>query len=226
MKTILLDIKIWVDIAQIIAVIIAIIGVALSFWLSRQTLKEVQRDRVYNQRPFLIFEYGGHVIAIDFKKHQDGKTYNQPLWPKVGMGQGVYIPTYGHLKNYGTGPAIDITITWVVDEVHIKGETLKIDNEKRKEAQYSESWNTNPLRTTHLFAGQETGMHLIPHFISADFERKIERADGYFLINYTDTFGHKYKTHQKFHVFTDYKQPEKGFHTTFSDFVKNEGPYS
>jgi len=222
----LLDIKLWVDIAQIVTALIAIIGIALSFWFSRKTLKEAQQDRIYNQRPFLLFEYGGHVISIEFKTHQDGKTYNHPLWPPIAGGPGLHIPTFGHLKNFGTGPAIDITISWIVEEVHIKGEKFKIDKEKRKENQYAESWNTNPLRTTHLFAGQDTGIHLIPHFISVDFEHKIERADGYFIISYGDTFGHKYKTHQKFHVFTDYKHPEKGFHTTFSDLLKNENHYS
>jgi hypothetical protein len=222
----LLNIKFWVDIAQIITALIATIGVVLSFGLSRKALKEVQRDRIFNQRPFLLFEYGGHVIPIEFKTHQDGKIYNHALWPSIGSGPGLHIPTFGQLKNYGTGPAIDVMISWIVEEVQIKGEKIKIDKEKRMENQYKESWNTNPLKTTHLFAGQETGIHLIPHFISIDFEHKIERANGYFSIFYSDTFGHKYKTLQKFHVFTDYKHPEKGFHTTFSDLIKNENYYS
>lgn len=221
----LLDIKLLVDIAQIATTIITFIGIALSFWLSRKTLKEVQKDRIYNQRPFLIFQHGGHVIGIDFKKHADGKTYIQPHWPSAGSGQGVYVPTFGELQNYGTGPAIDITISWIVEEVYIKGEKFKIDVEKRNESQYSQSRNTNPLRTTHLFPNQETGIHLIPHFVSCDFERKIERADGHFIVSYNDTFGHKYETHQKFHVFTNYDDPEKGFHTTFSDLIKNENQY-
>lgn len=225
MEIYFLDITLWVDIAQIATAIITLIGIALSFWISRKTLREVQRDRIYNQRPYLVFEYGGHVISVVFKTHQDGKSYIQPLWPPVAGGRGLHIPTFGHLKNFGTGPAIDITISWIVKEVHIKGEKFKIDDEKRKEQQYSKLLNTNPLMTTHLFPNQETGIHLIPHFISTDFERKISRADGHFIITYNDTFGNKYETLQKFHVFTDYENPDKGFHTTFSDIIKNENHY-
>ena len=187
MSFLLVDIKTWVDITQIATAIITLIGIALSFWISRKTLKEVQRDRVYSQKPFLLFSYGGHVIAITFKTHTDGKTYIQPYWPPVGDG-GVRIPVFGDLKNYGTGPAIDIRITWVVEEVYIKGEKFEIDDKKRQEPQYSKLRNTNPLNTTHISPNGETGIHLIPNFISCDFEKKIERADGYFIISYTDTF--------------------------------------
>src|ERR1035441_4730895 len=125
MKIYILDIKAWVDIAQIGIAIMTLIGIALSFWISRKTLKEVQKDRIYNQRPFLIFQYGGQRIAIEFKKHDDGKLYVHPYWPSSGTGKSVFVPTFGHLKNYGTGPAIDITITWYVDEVNIRGEKFK-----------------------------------------------------------------------------------------------------
>ena len=62
-------------------------------------------------------------------------------------------------------------------------------------------------------------MHLIPYFISADFERKIERSEGYLIISYYDTFENKHKTYQKFHVFTNYHDDAKWFHTTFSDLL-------
>jgi hypothetical protein len=223
MKHYLLNFQLWVDVAQVITALFTLIGVILSFWFSRNTLKEVQRERWYGQRPYLLFQYGGRVISIDFKKHEDGKVYVQILWPSAG--QGIIIPTLGELKNYGTGPAIDVNITWVVEKIYTKNAEILIDENKRKELQYSSDRNTNPIMATHLLPSQESGIHLMPFFISADFDRAIKRADGYLIIKYSDTFGHNHETYQKFHVFTHYETPERGFHTTFSDLMASKSNY-
>jgi hypothetical protein len=218
-----LDLKLWVDIAQIITALITLLGVATAFWLSRKTLREIQNDRIISQRPFLLFDYGGHKTSVEFNKARDGKEYTQAYWPVVNEKGGIRVPTIGKLKNLGVGPAIDVRITWIVEQVYIKGEKFKIDDEKRKESQYMPSMNSNPIMTSHLFPNQESGFHLIPYFISADFEKKIERADGYFKITYFDTFKNKHETYQKFHVFTDYV--DKKFHTTFSDLIEQKSYY-
>lgn len=217
--------QMWVDIAQIITAIVTLIGVGLSFWISRKTLQEIQRDRVVGQRPFLLFDYGGYVSTINFKKYEgDSNEYIELFWPPTGNG-GVHVVTVGKLKNLGTGPALDVRIRWIVEEVFIKGERFKIDKDKRKESQYLPNNNENPINKSHLYPNEESGFHLIPHFISFDFERKIERAGGYFIISYYDTFENKHETFQKFNVFTDYNNLSQGFHTTFSDLIKKKSHY-
>ena len=213
----LAHIKFWVDFAQIVTTLVAVIGVILSFWIARRTLREVQKDRIISQRPFLLFEYGGYGIRMDYIKHDDDKVYNQAYWPVINDKGGIKIETVGQLKNYGTGPALDIRIQWIVEEVYIKNEKFVIDELKRKERKYAPEFNINPIMTSHLYPNQESGFHLIPYFISTDFEKKIERASGYLIISYSDTYQNKHETHQKFNVFTDYEK--KWFHTTFSDLI-------
>jgi len=221
-----LDIRLWVDLAQIITALVTLSGVALSFWISRKTLHEIQNDRILGQRPFLLFDYGGHRTEIEFTKQNDDKEYIQAYWPKINDKGEIMVPIIGKLKNLGSGPAIDVRITWVVEEVYIKGEKFNIDDEKRKEKQYSLSWNENPIMTSHLYPNQESGFHIIPYFISSDFEKKIEKASGYLKITYFDTYENKHETYQKFNVFTNYSEQNKWFHTTFSDLIKKTSHYS
>ncbi|MFC4686529.1 hypothetical protein ACFO4P_06220 [Epilithonimonas pallida] len=217
-----LDLNFWVDIAQIATMLLTLVGLIISFWLSREALKEVRRDRVIGQRPFLLFDYGGHQSRIELKKYNDGKEYASFFWPKLESG-GIHVPTVGKLRNLGTGPAVDVRLQWIIEEIYIKGEKFKIDDTKRKEPQYSPENNQNPIRESHIFPNQETGYHLLPRFISHDFNRKIERADGHFIIHYQDTFNNKHQTFQKFHAFPDYEKMT--FHTTFGDLIKNENDY-
>jgi hypothetical protein len=220
MPNLTIDLKLLVDTAQILTAIITLLGVITAFWISRKTLREIQNDRIISQRPFLLFEYGGNKTSIKFCIAQDGKEYIQAYWPVINEKGGIHVPTIGKLKNLGVGPAIDVRITWFVEQVYIKGEKFKIDEEKRKEIQYQPAQNTNPIITSHLFPNQESGFHLIPYFISADFEKKIERADGVLIIKYFDTYENSYETYQKFHAFTEYS--EKKFHTTFSDLIEQK----
>lgn len=217
------DIKFWVDIAQIATMLLTLVGLIVSFWMSRKALREVQHDRVIGQRPYLLFDFGGFREQIELKKREDGKEYVTFHWPELESG-GIHVPTVGKLRNLGTGPAVGIKLKWIVEEIYIKGEKFKIDEEKRKETHYSPEYNQNPIRVSHLFPNQESGYHLLPRFISHDLTRKIERADGYFIISYQDTFNNSHKTFQKFHAFTDYEKMT--FHTTFSDLIKNENDYS
>ncbi|MDD5185425.1 MAG: hypothetical protein PHS84_09220, partial [Paludibacter sp.] len=138
---------IWVSIAQILTALIALVGIGLSFWFSIKTLREVQIERVISQRPFLLFDYGGFKTLIEFIKHEDNKQYIQAYWPKINENGGIHVPTIGKLKNYGSGPAIDIKLKWIVEEVTIKGERFLIDDSKRKELKYSEKMNINPIMT-------------------------------------------------------------------------------
>jgi hypothetical protein len=216
------DVKFWVDVAQIITMVLTLIGLIISFWMSTRALKEVQHDRVINQRPFLLFDYGGHQARIELKKRDDGKEYASFYWPALET-VGIHVPTVGRLRNLGTGPAVAVKLQWIVEEISIKGEKFKIDDAKRKEPQYSLQFNQNPIMVSHLFPNQESGYHLLPRFISQDFSRKIEQAEGYLIISYQDTFNNKHRTLQKFYAFTDYEKLT--FHTTFSDLVRNDNDY-
>jgi hypothetical protein len=215
-------IKLWVDIAQIATAILTLIGIYGSMHLSIKAIREVEKDRKYSQRPYLLFDMGGHIMGIELKKDfKTGKYYAAIKWDELPGGF-VSVHFYGKLKNYGTGPAFDIHITWLVNRIWIKDEMFEIDNEKLKQAQYNPKFNTNPVVPKHLVANQETGLHLMPTFIADDFDRKISKAEGVHILTYKDSFGEKYTTRQKFYVFTDYQHPENGFHVTFSDIVEEK----
>lgn len=68
-------IEILVSIAQIVTATVAIVAVVLSFWVARKTLKEVQRGRIHSQKPFLLFDYGGHQAEIEFRNNKDGEEF-------------------------------------------------------------------------------------------------------------------------------------------------------
>ncbi len=53
---------------NIFAPIITAVGIIISFWFSLKTLKEVRREKVLAQKPYLLFEQGGVCDKAVFVK--------------------------------------------------------------------------------------------------------------------------------------------------------------
>lgn len=224
----------WVDIAQIVTAIMTLIGVVTSIWLSVKALREVQRDRKLNHKPYLIFDFGAHRLAIEFAKKGKAIPGINPAYVKEAFAhlsdniESVRVKKrqrdgkseivhYGYLKNYGNGPAIDVDVVFNPKLVWIGSEKFKLNEDKLKEPQYERGLNKLPISPTHIPKGQGGQLSRIPTFIEKDFEKKITRVEGTLEIEYKDIFLDKHMTKQAFRLFTNYEGDDKYVQVVFSD---------
>lgn len=131
---------------NIFAPFITTIGIIISFCFSIKTLKEVRRDRILAQKPYLIFEQGGRADkAIFVKSARTSPGFNPDVMQIVKNSipedaisiQREFIKNkkffvFGILKNYGNGPAFNITLTWIPKVIWINNEKFVIDKKKKK----------------------------------------------------------------------------------------------
>ncbi|MFW9917281.1 MAG: hypothetical protein ACFFGZ_16875 [Candidatus Thorarchaeota archaeon] len=231
----------YASIAQIVLTIITLIGILVSIYLSTKALREVQKDRRLRQKPYLQFEPGGIALHIEFLKTGKSILGINPEYAQKALkdmpddAESIFIRKrkgdngesslihYGHLKNYGSGPALSTRVTWIAKEVWIGSEKFQIDSRKLSEAVYSEGLNTIPSSPSHIMPGGEASFVRLPTFIAKDFEKKITKVEGNFRISCEDVFGGKHSFIQEFYIFTDYRDKEQpNVHVTFSDFIGSE----
>jgi hypothetical protein len=225
-------------IAQIVLSIISFVGIVTSIWLSIRALREVQTDRKLRQRPYLGFDIGGYEIPIEFQKA--GRTipgidpeYVKKMFPDIPddaesvrirqktSNHGSFEPTFfGQLRNYGLGPALSATVTWLPEEIWVGSEKTSLGKEKQVEPQYQEVLNCMPSVPSHILPSKEAGLARLPTFIEKDFRKKITRVDGVLRIECKDVFGEKHSVTQAFYLFTYYASDQPHIHVTFGDFVE------
>ncbi len=228
----------YTSIAQIVTSLISVVGIVTSIWLSTRALREVQTDRKLRQRPFLGFEIGGYDIPIEFIKA--GKTipgidpeFVKKMFPDIPEdAESIRIKQektehpshrtnfYGQLRNYGLGPALSTTITWIPNEVWTKQEKQPLDKNRLLEPQYSELLNCTPSVPSHIMPEKTSGLARLPTFIEKDFEKKIARVEGKLKIESSDVFGEKHSATQAFYLFTYYNADQPHVHVTFGDFIE------
>jgi hypothetical protein len=199
----------------------------------------VERDRKLRHKPYLAFDQRGHRLPIKFVR---GGYFvpgvNQPYAEKVlrhlpADGESVVIAhpekegrikpiLYGHLKNYGTGPALSTAVTWRPKQIWIGNESFTIDERKQQEALYSGGLNHMPTIPSHIEPAAEAKLSRLPAFIVKDYEKKITQVDGELIIECKDIFGQNHRAVQEFHSFTEYGEQPPSFHVTFSDLVDVE----
>jgi len=235
-----MDLTEYAMIAQILVAIISFIGIVTSIWLSTRTLREVQTDRKLRQRPYLGFEIGGYEIPIEFQKA--GKTipgidpdFIQKMFPNIPEDtESIRIKQkksehgnpmtlfYGQLRNYGLGPALSTTVTWVPEEIWTGSEKTSPDNKKPLEPQYQQVLNCMPSVPSHILPGKDAGLARLPTFIDKDYNKKITRIEGILKIECKDVFGEKHLATQAFYLFTYYTSDQPHIHVTFGDFVERD----
>jgi hypothetical protein len=129
-------------------------------------------------------------------------------------------PVYvGELHNFGLGPALSTSVTWIPCEIWIGSERFQLDEAKQREFPYSKDINDIPTIPQHIPPGGNAGLYRLPTFIEKDFEKKISKVDGVLLIQAYDVFGDKHTTEQEYHIFTGYNETSPWIHITFSDLV-------
>lgn len=226
--------------AQILVSIVSLVGIVTSMWLSIKALREVQTDRKLRQRPYLGFEIGGYDIPVEFRKA--GKTIpgidpdfvkkvfsDMPddaesirLRQKENKDGSVEMLFYGQLRNYGLGPALTATVTWVPREIWRGSEKFALDEERLQEPQYQEILNCMPSVPSHILPGKEARLSRLPTFIEKDYEKKISRVEGVLRIECKDVFEEKHAVTQTFYLFTYYMADQPYIHVTFGDFAESE----
>lgn len=225
-------------IAEIVLSTITFVGIVTSIWLSVRALREVQIDRKLRQRPYLGFDIGGYDVPIEFQKA--GRTipgidpdYVKRMFPDMpddaesvrirlekGVRGGFETTFYGHLRNYGLGPALSTIVTWIPEEIWIGDEKTILESEKSQEPQYQEVLNCMPSVPTHILPSKDARLARLPTFIEKDYRKKIARVDGVLEIECKDVFGEKHLVTQAFFLFTYYASQQPYVHVTFGDFVE------
>jgi hypothetical protein len=225
-------------IAQVVLSIITFVGIVTSIWLSVRALREVQIDRKLRQRPYLGFDIGGYDIPVEFQKA--GRTipgidpdYVKKMFPDIPENaesirirpekntHGDFETTfYGHLRNYGLGPALSTIVTWIPEEMWIGDKKISLDSEKLREPQYQEVLNCMPSVPSHILPSKDARLARLPTFIEKDYTKRIARVDGVLKIESKDVFGEKHLVTQVFYLFTYYASDQPYIHVTFGDFVE------
>jgi hypothetical protein len=226
-------------VAQILLSIISFVGIVTSIWLSIRALREVQTDRELRQRPYLGFEIGGYKVPVEFERAGRSIPGIDPEFVKKmfpGMPEdaesirirrkknnhgSLEAVFYGQLRNYGLGPALSTTVTWVPEEIWMGSEKTSLENKKPPEPQYREMLNCMPSVPSHILPGKDAGLARLPTFIDKDYGKKITRVDGVIKITCNDVFGEKHLVTQAFYLFTYYDSDQPHVHVTFGDFVEH-----
>ncbi len=230
----------YTPIAQIITSIVSVIGIVTSIWLSTKALREVQTDRKLRQRPFLGFDIGGYDIPIEFQKA--GKTIPgidpeivQKMFPdmpkdaesirmKQEQGKDEHeshtTRFFGQVRNYGLGPALSTTVTWIPNKMWTGKQEQLFDKKRPIEPQYMEMFNCMPSVPSHIMPGNTAGLARLPTFIEKDYRKQITRAEGTLKIKCQDVFGIEHTVQQSFYLFTYYNADQPHVHVTFGDFIE------
>jgi hypothetical protein len=110
---------------------------------------------------------------------------------------------WGRLRNYGLGPALNTKISILPYRLFIGSEVFIIDEIKRNEFPYSESFNLLPASPSHLAVGQEGEFRRLPTPIVVDYKRRLSRLDCVVKIEYEDVYANQYAKFQGLRVFAD-----------------------
>lgn len=224
--------------AQIVLSIISFVGIVTSIWLSIRALREVQIDRKMRQRPYLGFEIGGYNIPVEFQKA--GRTVpgidpdfvkkmlsNIPenaesirIRPKKSEHGNLETTFYSQLRNYGLGPALSTTVTWVPEQIWTGSDEKSLGSEELQEPQYQEVLNCMPSVPSHISPDKEARLARLPTFIEKDYRKRIVKVDGFLKIGCKDVFGERHLVSQAFYLFTYYASDQPHVHVTFGDFIE------
>jgi hypothetical protein len=219
----------YTDLAQIITPIIALLGIAISMWLSVRALREVQKDRRMRQMPHLAFGYGGAGYLIMFVNAGRAVLGINPRYAEIAFSdfpadaESVRLKPgveYGKLRNYGLGTALSTEVTWVPQRIQIGSEIFTLEKDKLLEPRYSKNLNCIPSSPSHILPGEMATFIRLPTFIQKDHEKKIKEVEGTLVIECEDIFGLKHVTNQEFRIFTDYGADKPIIYITFGDLTK------
>lgn len=218
------------------------VGVIASLAISVRAVREVQKDREFGARPHLMFLPRGMRVPIVFEKAgasipgvnpsvaeeffdhlSDDAESVRPGRVEGNNGHGSRSPVlFGHLRNYGRGPALDTRVTWYPEKIWVGSEEFRIDEEKLSEPSYRPDLNSMPTVPSHIENGDEARLSRIPTFIDKDYEKKVNVVTGLLEISCQDIFGDEHNTYQEFRIFTEYNAEDPYLVVTFGEKREEE----
>lgn len=229
-----MDFMFWSTVAQIVIAVFTVVGVLTSLYLSIRAITELKSDRHHRQTPHLAFEPGGHQFLIEFIKA--GKRipgidpkYVESVFPdlhddaesvrvkhKQLENNRIEMVSYGRLRNYGLGTALDTKVIWVPNEIWFGSQKFKCDESKLSEPMYSKNLNSMPTDPRNILPNQEAKLHWLPTFIEKDTEKQVSKVTGELQIICTDVFKKLHIKVQNFYLYTKYQGEKPYVHVTFS----------
>lgn len=228
---------------SLLAQVIMGLGVIVSLYLSSRAVQEVQKDREIGARPHLMFQPRGTRVPIVFQEAGSAIPGINPSVAKkffdhipddaesvrpgrIGdnkNGDGSRRPVfYGHLRNYGRGPALDTHVTWHPEKIWVGSEQFRLDERKQSEPSYRPDLNRMPTVPGHIESGDQAKLSRIPTFIDKDYEKKINIVTGLLEISCQDVFGNEHSTCQEFRIFTEYDAEDPYLVVTFGEMREGE----
>ncbi|HUW17884.1 MAG TPA: hypothetical protein VMW16_01115 [Sedimentisphaerales bacterium] len=228
----------WSALAGIALIIVTAAGIIGSLYMAGRALREVHTDRLLRQRPHPAFEGGGWRIPVEFiRAHKRIPGVNSDCVERVfadlpndaesicirnrkKQNGSIEFVTFGNLKNFGPGPALETHVVWIPHRIKMGADTFEIDSRKRSEPRYSRGLNSMPTEPQHILPGGKARLGRLPTFIYMDIEKKISEVEGIFEIECEDVFGQKHKVHQQFYMETGYRVSPPFVHVTFLEVLR------
>ncbi len=190
------DIDFWLKIAQIVTGITSIIAIIISVYLLKNTVSNLKSDLLLNNRPLVMLCHKTETYLMELDYEAFGGTFSNYL-PDHHMGvRHTEIYSFGKIKNYGRGPAVNIKINWIVESARTKAgrELINYDDSMRCSQRYE-------LGEYHLSSNEESYLTIVPHFLLTHDDKELRSFEGVVLITYLDTIGHTYQAVQGFYAF-------------------------
>lgn len=221
------------DIAQVVIAIATGIGVLVALFVAATSLRELRLDRRLRRLPFLVFEQGSFHIPVEFRVAGAAVMGVEPYEALKAFGHlpadgesirpAANVHRIGHLSNLGTGPALDVHVIWIPEEIQIGSDRIALDASKREEPAYSADFNEMPSSPRNLMPGDVAFLTRLPVFIEKDYQKRIGYAEGALRVEFRDVFGESHWLNQQFRLWPGYEEDPPAIGVTFGDVLSVRG---
>ncbi len=192
--------------AQVVATVLAAVGIITSLYIGIRTLQEVQSDRLHRVRPKLLFDQGARgvecaleerigILGID-PGYAAELLKGRPPHARSCVAKGLW----GDLTNHGSGAALNASITIFARKVRKAGEEFSLDAKKLLEFPYSPELNYIPAHPSHIDPGKAGGFLRLPTPVTIDYTGQLNSMECVVLIQSEDIYGNRHETWQEMRV--------------------------
>lgn len=211
--------------AQVIATVLAAVGIITSLYIGIRTLREVQSDRLHRVRPKLLFDQGARGIECDLEEgigipgidpgYAAELLKGRPRRARSCVAKGLW----GDLTNHGTGAALNASITIFARKVRKAGEEFSLDAKKLLEFPYSPELNHIPAHPSHIDPGKAGRFLRLPTPVTVDYTGQMNSMECVVLIQYEDIYGNGHDTWQEMRARVERQENSARVFLTFGEEI-------